>query len=137
MQHALLGGTNSCAWLTRHYLNRGDCREYGCEDESGIGQEHLMQRIALVVIALVGFGASATAGRHGGGGGGSHSRSSGMSGTGSSSSSHSVRGYTTKRGTYVAPHRQTSSDHTQLNNYSTKGNYNSSTGKTGTKYATH
>ncbi len=97
-----------------------------------------MQRIALVVIALVGFASAADAGRHGGGGGGRHSsRSSGMSGTGSSSSSHSVSGYTTKRGTYVAPHRQTTSDHTQLNNYSTKGNYNPSTGKTGTKYATH
>lgn len=59
----------------------------------------------------------------------------GSSGTGSSSKSHSVRGYTTKRGTYVAPHRQTNPDHTQRNNYSTKGNVNPSTGKVGTRDA--
>jgi hypothetical protein len=37
----------------------------------------------------------------------------------------------------VAPHRATDPDHTQRNNYSTKGNENPSNGKTGTKYATH
>jgi hypothetical protein len=41
----------------------------------------------------------------------------------------------------VAPHRQTNPDHTQRNNYSTKGNVNPSTAKMGrwdqTKAATH
>jgi len=60
-----------------------------------------------------------------------------MTGTGSSSSSHAVHGYTKRNGTYVAPHRQTNADHTQLNNYSTKGNSNPYAGKTGTRYATH
>jgi hypothetical protein len=47
--------------------------------------------------------------------------------------SHSVAGHTTKRGTYVQPHRQTNPDHTRLNNWSTKGNVNPYTGKLGTK----
>lgn len=95
-----------------------------------------MRTIVLVGLLLVGLTGRAAAGR---GHGGSHAsnRSSGMSGTGASSSSHSVRGYTTKRGTYVAPHRQTDPDHTQRNNYSTKGNVNPSNGKVGTKYAKH
>jgi hypothetical protein len=47
--------------------------------------------------------------------------------------SHRVRAYTTKRGTYVQPHRQTDADHSKLNNWSTKGNTNPYTGKPGTK----
>lgn len=47
--------------------------------------------------------------------------------------SHSVRGYTTKNGTYVAPHRQTNPNSTKRDNYSTKGNVNPYTGKAGTK----
>jgi hypothetical protein len=95
----------------------------------------------LVAALLLGTGAQAQAGR-GGGHSGGRSRSSGSSskaasGTGASSQSHAVRGYTTKRGTVVAPHRQTNPDHTQRNNYSTKGNTNPSTGKAGTKTATH
>lgn len=45
--------------------------------------------------------------------------------------SHSVRGYTKKDGTYVAPHRQTNPNGTQRDNYSTKGNINPYTGKSG------
>ena len=48
-----------------------------------------------------------------------------------------VKGYTKKNGTYVAPHRQTNPDHTQRNNYSTRGNVNPYTGKAGTRTATH
>jgi len=44
-----------------------------------------------------------------------------------------VRGYTRKDGTYVAPHYRTSPNRTQRDNYSTYGNYNPYTGKTGTK----
>lgn len=101
-----------------------------------------MRTIALAVLLVfgLGLGAAAEAGRRGGGGGSHASHSSrghsGATGTGSSSSSHAVRGYTTKRGTYVAPHHQTNPDHTQRNNYSTKGNVNPWTGKTGTRNAT-
>jgi hypothetical protein len=97
-----------------------------------------MRTIAVLVLLVFGTMSPAEAGRRGGGGSHSSStRSSGTSGTGSSSSSHSVSGYTKKNGTRVAPHRQTNPDHTQRNNYSTKGNVNPSTGKTGTRNATH
>lgn len=44
----------------------------------------------------------------------------------------SVKGYTKKDGTYVAPHQRSSPDGSKLNNYSTKGNVNPYTGKAGT-----
>lgn len=44
-----------------------------------------------------------------------------------------VRGYVTKRGTYVAPSYRTSADGRKSNNYSTKGNFNPYSGKQGTK----
>ena len=44
----------------------------------------------------------------------------------------SVHGYTKKDGTYVAPHVRTSPNSTINDNYSTKGNINSYTGKAGT-----
>lgn len=47
--------------------------------------------------------------------------------------SHSVRGHTTKKGTYVPPHRQTNPDISKTNNWSSKGNVNPYTGKPGTK----
>ena len=46
---------------------------------------------------------------------------------------HYVRGYTTRSGTYVAPHRQTNPNGTKSDNWSTKGNVNPYTGKLGTK----
>jgi len=97
----------------------------------------------LVCCVLLAAPAYARGGGHGGGHGGSrhgggHSSSrSGGSGTGSSSSSHYVTGHATKNGTYVKPHHQTNPDHTQRNNYSTKGNTNPWTGKKGTKNTTH
>ncbi len=51
----------------------------------------------------------------------------------SAASSHYVRGYTTKNGTYVAPHRQTKPNGLKVDNWSTKGNVNPFTGKSGTK----
>jgi hypothetical protein len=54
-------------------------------------------------------------------------------GTGSNPSSNSVEGYTTNRGTYVAPHQQTSPNSTQYDNYGAKGNYNPYNGQTGTR----
>ena len=50
-----------------------------------------------------------------------------------SSEAASVRGYTKKNGTYVAPHQRTSPNSTKMDNYSTKGNVNPYTGKAGTK----
>jgi hypothetical protein len=88
--------------------------------------KHLLVAVALV-FAIGAAGDASAGGRRGGG---KSSRSS-STGTGSKSSSTRVKGYTTKRGTYVAPHRRTTSDGTQRNNYSTKGNTNSWTGKTG------
>jgi len=97
-----------------------------------------MRTISMAVLLVFGLMSDVEAGRRGGGGSSSsRGRPSGMTGTGSSSSSHVVHGYTKKNGTQVAPHRQTNPDHTQRNNYSTKGNVNPSNSKTGTKYATH
>ncbi len=42
-----------------------------------------------------------------------------------------VKGYTTKRGTYVAPSHRSSPDRVKYNNYSSKGNSNPYTGKKG------
>ena len=53
--------------------------------------------------------------------------------SGTSGGSHSVRGYTKKDGTYVAPHSQTNPDSSKRNNYSSKGSVNPYTGKEGTK----
>ncbi len=44
-----------------------------------------------------------------------------------------VRGYTTKNGTYVAPHYRSAPDGNFYNNWSTKGNVNPYTGQEGTK----
>lgn len=46
--------------------------------------------------------------------------------------SHSVRGYVKKDGTYVAPHMQTNSNSTRVDNWSSKPNVNPYTGKVGT-----
>lgn len=45
----------------------------------------------------------------------------------------SVRGYTKKNGTYVAPYQRTNPNSTKMDNYSTKGNVNPYIGKPGTK----
>lgn len=51
----------------------------------------------------------------------------------SSGSSGSVRGYTKKNGTHVAPHHRTAPNNTQRDNWSSKPNTNPYTGKEGTK----
>jgi hypothetical protein len=53
--------------------------------------------------------------------------------TASAALSHYVRGYTTKSGTYVMPHRQTNPNSTKFDNWSTKGNVNPYTGRVGAK----
>lgn len=44
-----------------------------------------------------------------------------------------VKGYTTKKGTYVTPSYRSSPDRVKYNNYSSKGNYNPYSGKKGYK----
>ncbi len=84
-------------------------------------------------------GGSHSSGSHAGGShsGGAHagaSRSGGKSySSRASPGAHSVRGYTRKNGTYVAPHRATNPDKSKANNWSAKGNVNPDTGKAGTK----
>ena len=51
----------------------------------------------------------------------------------SGGSSGRVSGYSTRRGTYVAPHHRTTPDRSKINNWSTRGNVNPYTGKRGTK----
>lgn len=78
----------------------------------------------LTIIALL-LALSSITWAKGGGHSGSSSKDSG--------GTHSVRGYTTKDGTYVAPHRATNPDGSKSNNWSQKGNVNPDTGKPGTK----
>lgn len=89
--------------------------------------------LLTVALTLSGGAAFAKSGSKGGGSksSGSHSKSSSKGG--SPGGSHGVKGYTKKDGTYVAPHRQTNSDKSKANNYSSKGNVNPNTGKEGTK----
>lgn len=47
--------------------------------------------------------------------------------------SNTVKGYTKKDGTYVAPHQRTNPNQTQRDNWSSKPNYNPYTGKEGKK----
>lgn len=57
-------------------------------------------------------------------------------GYGSNSRSHSTSGYTTQRGTYVAPSHATNPNNTQMDNYTTRGNVNPYTGAIGTRSPT-
>jgi hypothetical protein len=55
-------------------------------------------------------------------------------GTGSKTSSQRVTGHwKPSAGKYVMPHRRSTVDRTQFNNWSTRGNYNLYTGQPGTK----
>lgn len=87
-------------------------------------------RAFLIVVLMVGVANAGHGGGHRGGGGRA-------TGTGSSPHSHAVRSYTTKSGRTVSAHHATNANHTQLDNYGTKGNVNPHNGKTGTRYADH
>jgi hypothetical protein len=67
---------------------------------------------------------------------GSHPSAGRLTGTGSKVSSYPVRQHL-KQGRIIKPHRNTTPDATQMNNWTTKGNVKPWTGKTGTRYATH
>lgn len=104
-----------------------------------------MRRMITVAVALaiIGLGSDLALARGGGGhSSGGHAYSSsghstrngaGAPGTGSKSSYTSVRGYTKKNGTYVAPSKRSTADHNFNNNWSTKGNKNPYTGKSGSR----
>jgi hypothetical protein len=68
-----------------------------------------------------------------GGGGYKTSGRSSTKRTSSRSGPVTVRGHTTKRGTYVPPHRRTTPNKSKQDNWSTKNNVNPYTGKAGTK----
>jgi hypothetical protein len=55
---------------------------------------------------------------------------------GSSGSSHAVFGYTTSRGTYVAPAYASNPNAMQRDNYTARGNVNPYTGAVGTRAPT-
>ena len=80
-----------------------------------------MKKTLIVIAALAMCGAAAAKG----GGGHSSSHSSG--------SNHTVKGHTTKNGTYVPPHHATNPNDSKRDNWSQKGNVNPYTGKAGTK----
>lgn len=77
---------------------------------------------------LIGTVPLLTVGDAGARGGGGH----GLSGTGSNGASHPVSGYTTSRGTVVAPHSATNPNGTARDNDGTRGNVNPYTGAVGT-----
>jgi hypothetical protein len=91
-----------------------------------------MLRILVIAATATAASVAPAAAQYGFGSG---HRSSGYQtfGTGSNYESHSVGGYTTNRGTYVAPHQQTNSNSTQYDNYSARGNVNPYTGTYGTR----
>jgi hypothetical protein len=100
-----------------------------------------MKRPMILLAAALSLAlcVEASAGGKGGKGGGS-SRSSGSSrsrsyspGTGSKSSHTTSRGYTRKNGTHVDSYKRSTPDKTINNNYTTKGNTNPHTGKSGTR----
>ncbi len=82
---------------------------------------------ALIFLASLVLAAGVNA--KGGHTGGSHHRSAGHV----NSHSHSVKGYTKRDGTHVAPSHATNPNGTRTDNYSHKGNVNPYTGKEGTK----
>ncbi|HKS22679.1 MAG TPA: hypothetical protein VJZ76_07780 [Thermoanaerobaculia bacterium] len=102
----------------------------------------------LMSIVLIAVPAFARGGHGGGRRGGGHTRGNGHTrGGGAHGSGHKqvhgtrtstpdkvhVNGYVTKKGTRVEPHNRTRANDTKSDNWSTKGNVNPETKKTGTK----
>jgi hypothetical protein len=87
---------------------------------------------ALLGALVVGIADAKGGGSHGGGGR-SHSGGKASRGTGASTKSHKVRTYRKKNGKVVQQHRQSDRNGTANDNWSTKGNRNPDTGKSGSK----
>lgn len=93
-----------------------------------------MRRVWIALCAALVLTTTAEArGGHSGGRGGGHASSHRSFGSGGSPGYHSVRGYTRRDGTYVAPHRATNPNGTRADNWSTRGNVNPFTGRLGTR----
>lgn len=96
-----------------------------------------MRRLAIALAFLLIAPAAYARGGKGSGShrsGGSHSSGSHRSSSGGSHGSRvGVKGYTKKNGTYVAPHTRSAPNHSKRDNWSSRGNVNPTTGKTGTK----
>lgn len=82
------------------------------------------QTIAIALLTLI---VASPALARGGGGHGSHG------GYSPHGSTVHVQSHVTKNGAYVPAHVRTAPDHSKYNNWSTKGNANPYTGKSGTK----
>jgi hypothetical protein len=102
-----------------------------------------MQKILFAAISIA-MAAACHSSFARGGGQSSGSHSSGVRSSGAHFSSarangapgvHTVRGYTKRNGTVVAPYHATNPNGTKRDNFSTKGNVNPYTGKPGTKDA--
>ena len=89
----------------------------------------------LLAVGLAFAAPSHAKGGHSGSHSSGHSHSSGGSRSKPSGGggSHTVRGHTTKDGKYVAPRRQSNPNDSKRDNWSSKGNTNPDTGKSGTK----
>jgi hypothetical protein len=97
-----------------------------------------MKKTLLLAISLLLSLPALAGGGHGGHGGGA-SRASAYhatkpaTGTGAKAQREHVRSYTKKNGARVTAHDRSTKDTSKTNNWSTKGNSNPETGKTGTK----
>lgn len=93
-----------------------------------------MRRVWIALYAALALASTAEArGGHSGGRGGGHASAHRSFSLGSSPRYHSVRGYTRRDGTYVAPHHATNPNGTRADNWSTRGNVNPFTGRLGTR----
>ncbi len=90
-----------------------------------------MNKLAVLLISF--FLATPVFAKKGSGSHNHSSRSYGSSKSHGSSKSTNVRGYTKKDGTYVSPHKRTTPNQTQRDNWTSKPNKNPYTGKDGTK----
>ncbi|MDS4076964.1 MAG: hypothetical protein RKO68_13560 [Candidatus Accumulibacter sp.] len=86
-------------------------------------------KTSVIVLSIAALACTPAFAKGGGHSGGSHSSSSHSSGSGS----HSIKGYTKKDGTYVAPSHAKDPNNSKSDNWSAKGNVNPYTGKEGTK----
>jgi hypothetical protein len=74
-----------------------------------------MKTIVLGLLILISASVMASGSHHSSGG-----------------STHWTSGHVTRNGTYVSGHTSTNPNHTRYDNYSTRGNFNPYTGKSGT-----
>lgn len=99
-------------------------------------QDRFLLALVAVLSAMPLVAHARSSGHSGGGHSGGHSSSHSRGASHSHASpggSHSIKGYTKKGGTRVAPAHATNPNKSKRDNYSSKGNVNPHTGKQGTK----